>query len=313
MYAFIVKRILVSVPVIGVVVAFVFLLLHLSPGDPAAMIAGEYAKPEDIARIRHQLGLDRPLLEQFVGWLGRLLNGDLGVSIFTQKPVTELIGQRLEPTLALCVTTMLLTITLAVPLGVLSAWKAGTWLDRGVMALAVVGFSVPVFIFAYLLIYAFSLELRLFPVQGYADLRNGFGPFIHRLVLPSITLTVILTALLARITRTSMLEILGEDFIRTAYAKGLSDRKVLFRHALKNAAIPIVTVIGFSVVLLIGGVVVTESVYNIPGLGRLTVDSVLRRDYPVIQGLILVFSLSNVVINLLIDILYTAIDPRIRY
>jgi len=313
MLGFVVARLIASIPVMLVVAIFVFLLLHLSPGDPASVIGGPYAKAEDLEHIRDQLGLDKPLLFQFGRWIGRVIEGDLGTSIFTQKPVVDLIGQRIAPTVSLATTTMVLTISLAVPLGILAAWRAGTWLDRLVMGIAVLGFSVPVFVFAYVLIYTFSLNLQLFPVQGYVPLTEGFGPFIYRLVLPSITLTMVLGAFLARITRASMLEVLNEDYIRTAYAKGLTNREILIRHALRNAAVPIVTVIGISVSLLIGGVVVTETVYNIPGLGRLTVDSVLRRDYPVIQGLVLVFSIANVVINLVIDIIYTVIDPRIRY
>lgn len=313
MYNFIIQRILASVPVVFVVLVFVFLLLHLSAGDPAAVIAGQYAKPEDIARVREHLGLDQPIIVQFAKWLGRLMQGDLGVSIFTQRSVLELISQRLEPTISLAITTMSLTVLIAVPLGMLAAWKAGTWVDHALMGFAVLGFSVPVFIFAYILIYGFALEWKLFPVQGYASIRDGFWPFIHRLVLPSCALALGLTALLARITRASTLEILGEDFVRTARAKGMTEREVLVGHVLKNAGVPILTVIGFSIVLLIGGVVITETVFNIPGIGRLTVDSVLRRDYPVIQGLILVFALANVVVNLLIDIAYTVIDPRIRY
>ena len=297
----------------GVVALFVFLLLHLSPGDPATIIAGDYASPADIEQIRAQLGLDRPLYIQFSAWVGQLLRGDLGVSIFSNLPVTQLIGQRVGPTLALAICTLTISILVAVPLGVLAAWKAGTWIDRGVMVFAVIGFSTPVFVLAYGLIYIFSLTLGIFPVQGFASISDGLWPFLHRLILPSITLSAIFIALFARITRASVLEILEEDYIRTARAKGLTNRTVLMRHALRNAAIPIVTVIGIGFALLIGGVVVTESVYNIPGLGRLTVDAVLHRDYPVIQGIILVFSANSVLINLIIDILYVVLDPRIRY
>jgi len=302
-----------TIPVMGVVVIFVFLLIHLAPGDPAAMMAGEYAKPEDIERIRKQLGLDRPLFAQFVNYFGQLLRGDLGVSVFSQIPVTELIGQRMEPTLVLSATTLIVTIAVSIPIGVIAAWKAGTWVDQGIMAFSVIGFSVPVFIFAYILIFAFSLKLDLFPVQGYVSLSEGIGACLYSLTLPTLTLCVAFIALLARITRASMLEILQEDYIKTAYAKGAPGRRALLYHGLKNAAVPIMTVIGLSLALLIGGVVVTESVYNIPGLGRLTVDAVLKRDFPVIQGVILLFAALNVVINLLIDISYTAFDPRIRY
>lgn len=297
----------------GVVALFVFLLLHLSPGDPATVIAGDYASPEDIARIRAQLGLDRPLYIQFTTWIGQLGHGDLGVSIFSNLPVSQLIMQRIEPTLSLAFFTLTIAIVVSVPLGVLAAWKAGSWIDRGVMAFSVLGFSTPVFVLGYALIYFFSLKLNFFPVQGYTSISEGLWPFLHRLILPSVTLSVIFIALFARITRASVMEILEEDYIRTARAKGLSNRTVLMRHALRNAAVPIITVIGIGFALLIGGVVVTESVFNIPGLGRLTVDAVLRRDYPVIQGIILVFSATYVLVNLIIDILYVALDPRIRY
>jgi len=297
----------------GIVALFVFLLLHLSPGDPATIIAGDYASPADIARIRAQLGLDQPLHIQFTTWLMQLSRGDLGVSIFSNLPVSQLILQRVEPTLSLALTTLIFAIVVAIPLGILAAWKAGSWVDRTVMAFSVLGFSTPVFVLGYALIYIFALQLGLFPVQGFVSITDGIIPFLHRLVLPSITLSVIFIALFARITRASILEILNEDYIRTAKSKGLGERSILTRHALPNAAVPIVTVIGIGFALLIGGVVVTESVYNIPGLGRLTVDAVLRRDYPVIQGIILVFSGLYVLVNLIIDLLYVALDPRIRF
>jgi peptide/nickel transport system permease protein len=313
MLAFIARRILATIPVMGVVALFVFLMLHLSPGDPATVIAGDYASPEDVERIRAQLGLDRPLYIQFFTWVWSLLQGDLGVSIFSDLPVATLIGQRLEPTVMLALVTLLISVGIAVPLGVLAAWKSGTWIDRGVMVLAVFGFSIPVFVLGYILIYVFSINLQLFPVQGYKSLADGLGPFLLNITLPAITLSAIYVALIARITRTSVLEVLDEDYVRTARAKGQSERNVLIHHALRNAAVPIVTIIGIGVALLIGGVVVTESVYNIPGLGRLVVDAILKRDYPIIQGLILVFSFVYILINLGIDILYTLLDPRIRY
>ena len=297
----------------GIVALFVFLLLHLSPGDPATIIAGDYASPADIARIRAQLGLDQPLHIQFTTWLMQLSRGDLGVSIFSNLPVSQLILQRVEPTLSLALTTHIFAIVVAIPLGILAAWKAGSWVDRTVMAFSVLGFSTPVFVLGYALIYIFALQLGLFPVQGFVSITDGIIPFLHRLVLPSITLSVIFIALFARITRATIIEILNEEYIRTAKSQGLGERSILTRHALPNAAVPIVTVIGIGFALLIGGVVVTESVYNIPGLGRLTVDAVLRRDYPVIQGIILVFSGLYVLVNLIIDLLYVALDPRIRF
>ena len=313
MYAYIVHRILATIPVMGVVGIAVFLLLHLTPGDPAAVIAGDYARPEDIVRIRAQLGLDRPLHVQFFTWVGSILAGDLGVSIFSDLPVAHLIGQRLEPTFALATATLVFSVVIAIPMGVLAAWKAGTWTDRIIMIFAVLGFSVPVFVIAYALMWVFSLQLGWFPVQGYKSISEGFGPFLHSIALPTVALGIIYVALMARITRASMLETLQEDYIRTARAKGVDNRAVLIRHALRNASIPIVTIIGIGIALLIGGVVVTESVFNIPGLGRLTIDAVLRRDYPVIQGVILVFSGAYVIVNLIIDLSYTVLDPRIRY
>lgn len=313
MYGYIIRRLLATIPVMGVVAIVVFLLLHLTPGDPAAIIAGDYARPEDIARIRANLGLDKPLHIQFFSWIGNVLQGDLGISIFSNLPVSKLIAQRLEPTVALSISTTIFAILVAVPMGVFAAWKAGTWVDSAVMAFAVLGFSVPVFVIGYVLMYVFSLKLGWFPVQGYKPIGEGFWPFLQSITLPTVALGVVYTALIARITRASVLEILTEDYIRTAKAKGLNNTGLLIRHALRNAAVPIVTIIGIGIALLIGGVVVTESVFNIPGLGRLTIDAVLRRDYPIIQGVILVFSAVYVFVNLFIDILYTFLDPRIRY
>jgi len=309
---FILSRILSTLPVMGFVALIVFLMLRIS-GDPAAILAGDTASLEQIEKVRQSLGLDRPIAIQFFEWSGRLLRGDLGTSLFTGLPVSTLIGQRLEPTFVLATTTILFSIAVAVPMGVLAAWKAGTWIDRAVMIFAVVGFSVPVFVMGYFLIFGLAINLRWFPVQGYVSPTTDFGRFATTIALPTITLSFIYVALIARITRASVLEVLNEDYIRTARAKGQIERKVLFAHALKNAAVPIVTVIGLGVALLIGGVVVTESVYNIPGLGRLVVDAITRRDYPIIQGLILFFAFVYIVLNLLIDIAYTLVDPRIRY
>ena len=297
----------------GVVAIFVFSLLYLTPGDPAVVIAGDFATAEDIARIRERLGLNEPFLIRFGTWLWAVLRGDLGISIFTNLPVTRLIGQRLEPTVALTLCTLFVSVVLAVPMGVIAAWKAGTWIDRIVMAFAVLGFSVPVFVLAYILIFLVSLEWDLLPVQGFVSIREGFWPFLERMILPSFALGITFMALIARITRASMLEVLSQDYIRTAQAKGLGTNQVLIGHALKNAAVPIVTIIGIGIALLISGVVVTETVFAIPGMGRLVVDAILRRDYPIIQGIILIFSGVYVLINLLVDLSYTFLDPRIRY
>jgi peptide/nickel transport system permease protein len=277
------------------------------------VIAGDIATDEDIARIRAKLGLDQPYFVRFGTWLWALAHGDLGVSIFTNLPVSQLIGQRLEPTVALTLCTLIVTVLTAVPIGVIAAWRVGTWVDRVVMGFSVLGFSVPVFVFAYLLMFVFSIELEWLPVQGYVSIAEGFWPFLRHMILPSVALGTVYMALIARITRASMLEVLSQDYIRTAQAKGLASRDVLMRHALKNAAVPIVTVIGIGIALLISGVVVTETVFAIPGIGRLTVDAILRRDYPIIQAVTLLFSAVYVLINLAVDLSYTLLDPRIRY
>lgn len=313
MFAFIVRRIIATIPVMAFVALFVFSLLYIAPGDPAAVIAGDQATPQDVERIRQGLGLDRPFLIRFGEWLFNVLRGDLGISIFTSLPVTQLIKQRIEPTVSLMAVTLVLAIGIAVPMGVIAAWKAGSWIDRLAMAVSVTGFSVPVFVVGYLLAYIFALQLDWLPVQGYTPLSQGLWPWFENLILPAITLGFVYIALIARITRASMLEVLQQDYIRTARSKGVTQPSILFVHALKNAAIPIVTVIGIGIALLIGGAVVTESVFAIPGLGRLTVDAILRRDYPVIQGVVLMFSFVYVLINLLVDLIYTLIDPRIRY
>jgi peptide/nickel transport system permease protein len=313
MWSYVIRRILATLPVLGVVAVIVFLLLRLSPGDPAAIIAGDDATVDDIMLIRAQLGLDQPIIGQFVHWLGQLLSGDFGNSIYMNRPVLGLILERVEPTLALSVTTIAFAITLAVPIGVLAAWRAGSWIDQTIMALSVLAFSVPVFLIGYGLVIGLSLTLDLLPVQGFVSLSDDPLAFALHLVLPTAALGLVYTALLARITRATMLETLNEDFIRTARAKGLAEPRVLIVHALKNASVPIVTTIGTGIALLIGGVVVTESVFAIPGIGRLTIDAVLQRDYPVIQGVILVIAGVYVGINLVIDLTYSILDPRIRY
>lgn len=314
MGSYILKRVFMTVPVVVIVALFVFLMLRLSPGDPAAVIAGDYATAEDVARIHEKLGLDQPIVVQFFRWIGQLAQGDLGTSIFSNIPVADLIAQRIEPTLLLAVTTITFSVAVAVPLGTLAAYRAGGWVDRLVMLFSVGGFSVPVFVLGYILIYIFSLELRILPVQGYrSPFTEGIGPFLSHITLPALTLSVIFIALISRMTRASVIEVLEEDYVRTARSKGQNEFKVLMNHAVRNAAVPIVTVIGIGIAMLIGGVVVTESVFNIPGLGRLVLDAVLARDYPIIQGLILFFSLVYIFLNLLIDLSYALLDPRIRY
>ncbi|MFU8763933.1 MAG: ABC transporter permease [Haliea sp.] len=313
MLAYTLRRLLATIPVMTVVALLVFSLLYLTPGDPAVVLAGEQATEADVARLRSAMALDRPFLERFGIWMGGIARGDLGMSVFSNRPVTELIVQRLEPTLALTFGALLIAVLIAVPLGTLAAWRSGGILDRLVMSFAVLGFSVPVFVLGYLLIMLFSVYLDVLPVQGYKSIAYGPGPFLKHLALPALSLGIVNAALIARITRASMLEVLNQDYMRTARAKGLSVPRILIRHGLRNAAIPIVTIIGIGFAMLISGVVVTETVFNIPGLGRLTVDAIMRRDYPVIQGVILVFSLTYVLINLLIDLSYGLFDPRIRY
>lgn len=310
--AFLLRRLLATVPVLAVVAVVVFLLIHLSPGDPAALIAGDLATTDDIERLRHVLGLDQPLWRQFLWWLGRVLSGDLGTSIFTQVPVTQLLAQRIEPTLSIAFVTMTLAVSLSVPLGTLAAYQAGRWIDRSVMLLAVLAFSAPVFLIGYVLIYGFAIQLGWFPVQGYVPLSHGLGPWLRSITLPCINLALLYMALLTRMTRATVLEVLQEDYIRTARAKGLSVPAVLI-HALRNAAVPIATTVGVGIALLIGGVVVTETVFAIPGVGRLVIDSVQRHDYPVIQSVLLISAAVYVFINLMIDMSYRLFDPRIRF
>ncbi|MEY3761503.1 MAG: Glutathione transport system permease protein GsiC [Pseudomonadota bacterium] len=317
MLQFLLRRILAVLPVLFVVSLVVFLILRLAPGDPAAVIAGNSATNEDIAKIQVQLGLDRSIPVQYGIWMGNVFQGDLGFSYYLNKPVTELIAQRVEPTLSLAFGTVILALLIAVPLGTVAAWRMGGWLDRLLSGFSVAGFSVPVFVIGYLLIYLFAIRLEWLPVQGYKSLSgpSAAGPWawMRQLILPWMTLAMIYVALIARVTRASVSEALTEDYIRTARAKGITESAVLLRHALANAAVPIVTVVGIGIALLIGGVVVTETVYAIPGLGSLTVDAVLNRDFPVIQGLVLLFSVSYVLINLLVDLSYLVLDPRIRY
>jgi peptide/nickel transport system permease protein len=313
MLSFLGRRIIATIPVLLVVALIVFMMTRFAPGDPATAIVGDDASAANLHRVRSNLGLNDSLPIQFGRWGWQLLHGSLGESFFLKKQVSELIGQRIEPTLALTCLTLIMTIMIAVPLGVIAAWRHGGWLDRMLMGFSALGFSVPAFVIGYMLIWLFALRWQLFPVQGYSRISDGLGPWLSHLVLPATTLSIIYVALIARVTRAAVAEAMTEDYIRTARAKGISETRVLVRHALANAAIPIVTVIGIGVALLIGGVVVTESVFAIPGLGSLTVDAVLSRDFPLIQGITLFFSVVYVVVNLLVDISYLVLDPRIRY
>lgn len=313
MSGYVFGRLLAGVPILLGVAIFVFLLLALTPGDPAAIIAGDLASPEQVEAVRQALQLDRPLIERFALWLGRMLSGDFGASLFSGLPVSQLVFQRIEPTLMLSIMTIIIAIVAAVPLGLVAAYRPTGLVARLTMGGAVLGFSLPVFVVAYGLVYVFALWLRWFPVQGYSPLADGLGGTLHSLLLPAVALSFLYIALIARVTRAAVLEVLREDFVRTAHAKGLRESRILSRHVLRNAAVPIITVIGIGFAALLGGVVVTETVFSIPGLGRLTADSILRRDYPVVQALILLFSAIYVVVNLAVDIAYALVDPRIRY
>ncbi len=313
MLSYTLRRVLLTLPVMLFVALFVFGFLSLTPGDPAVLLAGEDATPADIARIRMTLGLDQPFLLRFGDWIWKVLHGDLGVSLFTGLQVSQMIGQRLAPTFTLMIMTLILSVTLAVPLGALAAWRHNKFYDRSIMMMAVLSFSVPSFVVGYLLAYAFGLELRWLPVQGYVPFSQGFWASIRTLILPTCALGSVYVALITRISRATLLETLSQDYIRTARSKGVSNKGILFRHALKNVGVPIVTVVGSGVALLISGAVVTETVFSIPGVGRLTVDAILRRDYPIIQGVILMFSFMYVLVNLTVDLLYRVFDPRIKY
>ncbi len=313
MLTYVARRILMTVPVIAVVAVVVFGLLYLTPGDPAMVIAGDQATVQEVARIRVSLGLDRPPYERFGIWIWQVLHGDLGESIFSGEPVGRLIAQCLGATLSLLVMSVVIAVGAGVPLGVMAAWKQGRAADRALTIFTVVGYSIPIFVAGYILAYVFATRLHWFPVEGFAPPSEGVGPFLLRLVLPSVTLSIVYATLIASVTRTSMLDVLSQDYIRTAAAKGVPERDILFRHALKNAAVPIVTIIGSGIATLIGGAVIVEDVFAIPGLGRLTVDAILHRDYPIIQGVVLLSSASYVLINLAVDLCYTVLDPRIRY
>lgn len=313
MAVYLLKRIFALVPVLLLVSVFVFLLLRLTPGDPAAILAGDAATTEQLERIREAMGLNEPILTQYFTWMGKIMQGDLGVSLISGVPVLDMVSQRIGPTISIAVLTIIIAVLVAIPMGVIAAWRHRSWADYLVMSFSVLGFSVPVFLVGYVLLLIFSVNLGWLPVHGFKPISSGLGGFLERAILPALTLASIYIALIARMTRAAMLDVLGEDYIRTARAKGVSDRRLLFVHALKNAAVPVVTIVGTGFALLISGVVVTESIFNIPGIGRLTVDAVLARDYPVIQAMILLTSALYVFVNLLIDLSYTLFDPRIRY
>ncbi len=313
MSGYILRRLLASIPVILLVGVMTFSILHIAPGDPAVLMAGEEATPEDVEEMRKALGFDKPFIVQFGKWAGRLMKGDLGTSIFSQHSIASLMKPRLQPTLSLAFLAITLSIAIGVPIGVLAAWKVGTLIDRGVMLFAVLGFSVPVFWLGFLFIWAFAVQIHIFPAVGFVPITDGIFPFLRSLTLPALANAIPFSALVARMTRSTMVEVMQEDYIRTARAKGLTEAVVNIRHGLRNASIPIVTVVGLVFAALVGGAVVTETVFAIPGLGRLLVDGVVRRDFPIVQAMLMVVAVAYVFVNLFVDIAYAYLDPRIRY
>lgn len=313
MKTYLLHRALAIIPVMLVVATVSFVLIRLAPGDPASVLAGPDATTEDLAQLRTALGMDQPLPVQLVKWYGRLAQGDLGQSIFLRRPVVQAVVERLEPTLLLTLWGTLLAIVIGVPAGIVSARYHNTAVDQSFMALALLGLSIPNFLLGLLMILVFGVWLGWLPVSGYVPLDEGVWLNVRSLLMPAVSLGLVQSALVARITRSSMLDVLREQYILSGRAKGLSERAVIYKHALKNAIIPTLTVIGITVALLIGGAVVIETVFNIPGVGRLIISAVLRRDYPVVQGVVLLIAVTYTVINLLVDLAYLVIDPRIRY
>ena len=313
MQRYIATRLLSAIPVLILVVVFVFALLRLAPGDPAQLIAGDQATQEQLRAIRASLDLDKPVHVQFVTWLGKLVRGDLGESVGKRVAVSEIIGQRMTPTLVVAIVSEVFAVVVGVPLGVLAAWKSNTWLDRAIILFASIGFAMPVFWLAFLAIWLFSLNLELLPVLGYTSIENGLGAYARHLVLPCATLGISLVALIARMTRATMLEVMRQDYIRTARSKGLTEQVVVLRHALKNASLPILTVVGLGIAWLLNGAIITETFFAIPGLGALIAQSILVRDYPVVQALLILATFIYVFVNMAIDLAYGYFDPRIRY
>lgn len=313
MAKYVVGRLISLLPVLLVVGVTSFLLIHLTPGDPAAAMLGPAATTEQIEELRHQMGLDKPLLMQFIVWIGGVLRGDLGTSYYLARPVLTVINDRIPVTLTLAIAAQILALGIALPAGILSAIKQNSLWDRGAMIVALLGVSMPNFWLALNLVLLFAVAIPWFPVQGYVALNEGLWDSLRHLFLPAVSLGFMQAALIARMTRSSMLDVLRSDFVRTARAKGLAERIVINKHALKNAINPILTAAGVSFVVLLGGAVVIETVFGYPGVGRLVVDSVMRRDYPVIQGAVLYIAAMNVFVNLVVDIMYVYFDPRLRY
>lgn len=299
-------------PVLIIVAVVVFAVIHLTPGDPASVMLGSEATPQQIAALRIQMGLDNPLWKQFVTWFSSALVGNFGQSFFLHQPVGQAIVEHLEPTLTLALFAEILAIAIAIPAGILAARKAGSWIDTTVSGIALLGISLPSFLVGLLLVLLFSVQLRILPVGGYTSPSQNFGQFLSQIILPGVSLAFIQASLITRMVRSSMLDVLGENYIVTALSKGLTNRVITFKHALRNAAIPVITVIGHSVGTLIAGAIVVETVFNIPGIGQLIFNSIMRRDYNVIQAVVLLTAFLYVVINLLVDLSYGVLDPRVR-
>jgi len=312
MTAYVIKRVLAAIPVLIFVGLVTFSLVHIAPGDAANIMAGDYAGPDDVKKLRTELGLDKPIAEQFVDWVTRTLRGDLGKSIFSGQSVGQLVKQRLNPTLSLTIGGGLLAVLIGIPLGVVAAWKSDTVVDRIAQVFAALGLAVPGFWLGFILLWMFAVNFRIFPVIGFVSIFDDVGGFLRSVTLPCLLLGITGSASLVRMTRASMLEVFREDFIRTARAKGLPEREVLFRHALRAGAIPIITVIGFLAAGLLTGVVVTETVFTIPGVGRLVAEAVQQRDFPIVQSLLMLLASVYVAVNLLVDIAYAYVDPRVR-
>jgi len=313
MIGYVLRRLVALLPVLLIVSTVGFFLIYLTPGDPAAVMLGPDATAEEIQNLRTQMGLNRPLHIQLLHWYSRTLRGDLGDSIFLQRPVRQAIIERLEPTALLTLLALAVAIAIGVPAGVVSAVRRNSWMDQVAMGVALFGVSVPGFWLGLNLILFFSVYLGLFPVAGYVPVAQSVAGAVRSLVLPALTLGIGGSALIARMTRSSMLEVLGQDFVRTARAKGNQERRVILRHALRNAMIPTVTVIGLALGGLLAGAIVTETVFVLPGVGRLVINSVARRDYPVIQGVLMFIASIYVVVNLFIDVIYVYLDPRVKY
>lgn len=313
MLRYLMNRIVGLIAVMFIVATIVFVIIRVTPGDPAAVMLGPEASQQDIAALRTQLGLDRPLPLQYVTWLGQLARGDLGQSIFLNKPVLSALADRAEPTFWLTLMSLLIATAIAVPVGILSAVKRGTVLDQSVLSFSMFTSSVPSFWLGLLLMQVFAVKLGWLPVSGYGGPDASIGTRLSHLILPAVVLGVVNSALITRFIRASMLDVLRDDYVRTARAKGLTETRVIVKHAVRNALIPILTVIGLTTALLISGAVVTETVFGLPGVGSLVVSAVLRRDYPVIQGALLVIAAIYVLINLFIDLMYMVVDPRVRY